>query len=200
MNKIDVLREIFELENIETKIKECPRITLEQLLNTLAKPSYNLSKEFGLTSRIVSRYLSLLFPDKPKTNSKVDNWLLSKYLYKECKNCLNTKTVEEFHKNSSTSDGINAYCKICQNNLTGVTSAVRQSKYKAAKLERIPAYVDCQELEAISKFYSKCPRGYHVDHIVPLQGTLVSGLHCLSNLQYLPAQENISKSNKFTPH
>jgi len=54
-----------------------------------------------------------------------------------------------------------------------------------------------EQSEAISKFYHDCPKGYHVDHIVPINHPLVSGLHVLANLQYLPARENCSKSNRF---
>ena len=49
----------------------------------------------------------------------------------------------------------------------------------------------------IRLFYKNCPPGFHVDHIIPLNGNIVSGLHVTNNLQYLPATENIKKGNKF---
>ena len=52
-------------------------------------------------------------------------------------------------------------------------------------------------LKKIMEIYVNRPEGYHVDHIIPLRGKLVSGLHVESNLQYLPALENMKKHNKF---
>ena len=69
-----------------------------------------------------------------------------------------------------------------------------RAKYRAAKLERTPKWANMLHIE---EFYARCPEGHEVDHIVPLQGERVCGLHVLENLQYLTVVENRSKSNKY---
>lgn len=55
------------------------------------------------------------------------------------------------------------------------------------------------EQEEIRKIYRDCPEGCHVDHDVPITHDLVCGLHCVANLQYLTAEANLKKHNKFNP-
>ena len=70
------------------------------------------------------------------------------------------------------------------------------AKRMAMKLRAIPMWAD---LNAIQAFYADTPRGYQVDHIVPLDSPIVCGLHCEANLQYLPSSENQSKRNFWWP-
>jgi len=65
---------------------------------------------------------------------------------------------------------------------------------KAEKIKRTPPWVDKQELD---KIYENRPEGHHVDHIVPLRGKNISGLHVPWNLQYLTAEENMRKGNRY---
>ena len=48
-------------------------------------------------------------------------------------------------------------------------------------------------------FTKYCGQDYHVDHRIPLQGELVSGLHVPSNLQVITAEENQKKGNRYVP-
>lgn len=68
------------------------------------------------------------------------------------------------------------------------------ARKRARRKEQTPKWAN---IKAIREFYKNCPEGYHVDHIVPVKGETVSGLHVLANLQYLPASENIRKGNRF---
>ena len=80
-----------------------------------------------------------------------------------------------------------------------------KKKYKLAKRNACPPWVySSSELcEQIRYFYEEASRlaeltgvSYHVDHIVPLQGEAICGLHVPWNLQVLTASENCSKQNR----
>ena len=76
----------------------------------------------------------------------------------------------------------------------GLVQNKEKANYRrAAKKMATPSWV-CRE--SLRQIYKNCPPGYHVDHIIPLSHPLVCGLHVPWNLQYLPAEENLKKSNK----
>jgi hypothetical protein len=60
---------------------------------------------------------------------------------------------------------------------------------------RTPAWADRNAINAI--YLRARDLGMTVDHVVPLRGRNVSGLHVESNLQIIPRSENSSKGNRF---
>lgn len=75
------------------------------------------------------------------------------------------------------------------------------AKYNATKLQATPSWLTKAHLKQIRLVYQEAKllsdRGFvhHVDHIVPLQGKNVSGLHVPRNLRAIPASVNRSKFN-----
>jgi len=65
------------------------------------------------------------------------------------------------------------------------------------KKQRIPKWITKEQLNQIKLIYLNRPNGYEVDHIIPLCGKNVSGLHIPENLQYLSSEENRLKNNKY---
>ena len=72
--------------------------------------------------------------------------------------------------------------------------AYRAKLYRTRKQRQCPSWAN---LEKIKEFYLTCPTGYHVDHVIPLKGTHACGLHVETNLQHLPAKENLKKRNLY---
>lgn len=65
---------------------------------------------------------------------------------------------------------------------------------QALKRQVCPNWVNKEELKNI---YLNCPKGFEVDHIIPIKNNWVTGLHVPWNLQYLKNRDNNSKKNKF---
>ena len=77
------------------------------------------------------------------------------------------------------------------------------AKRRAKKIQRVPSWADGDEIEKIYARARALTREtgtpHHVDHIIPLQGKNVSGLHVESNLQIIPASQNQRKYNNYEP-
>ena len=117
----------------------------------------------------------------------------------ECRTCRNYKSKAYRGDNQSV---IKAY------NATPKRKADKASRNRLKKLSKshnaIPNWLSNEHKQQIRDIYihmQDCRaitgEEYHVDHIVPLQGESVCGLHVPWNLQVLPSDVNVSKSNKW---
>ena len=71
------------------------------------------------------------------------------------------------------------------------------AKYRASKLQATPLWFEKDQIKII---YQKAKQwGFEVDHIVPLKGATVCGLHCWANLQLLDPMLNVTKGNRYWP-
>jgi hypothetical protein len=71
----------------------------------------------------------------------------------------------------------------------------RTARYRAAKIQATPKWLTQQQIDEMARIYTNCPPGFDVDHIIPLRGKGVRGLHVPWNLQYLSHLDNMRKSN-----
>ena len=76
------------------------------------------------------------------------------------------------------------------------------AKRRASKKQAFPKWLSELQQNQIKTIYKKCSEyrsmgfDFHVDHIVPLQGKNVSGLHVPWNLRITTAKFNLSKGSK----
>ena len=72
-----------------------------------------------------------------------------------------------------------------------LSTAVRRKRVRQAT----PAWSDKKAIKSI--YLEAIKNKLEVDHIIPLQGKMVSGLHVPSNLRLVTKSENSSKGNKY---
>lgn len=125
-----------------------------------------------------------LISRKSKSRNKAKISLTSRFYYINNKNTINKKAKIYYQLNRG--DFI-----------------ARYKKRETLKAQACPAWLNAQHWIEMKDMYKLAQQlstveniQYHVDHIVPLQGKNVCGLHVPWNLQLLTATQNLQKHNK----
>lgn len=117
---------------------------------------------------------------KKANKSKVAEWGAKYYAQNSEKVAAKSKKYRENNK-----EHLSAYMRMYS------------AKRHATKLKAIPLWF---EKEKVTLIYKKAQEwGFQVDHVIPLQGKNVCGLHCWANLQLLDKSSNASKGNREYP-
>ncbi len=185
---------------------------IDRILSKNNCSAYTLFPEIG--EQTFHRMMKKAFPNVV-LNGGEQTWyfyFLSLIEYKHCGSCDSIKPFSSFAKNTANTTGITSWCKDCRNkmqeggydkyheshlksyNKNYGKIRERQNTYKGERALRVPSW---SQTEEIARYYDNCPKGMQVDHILPLKGKFVSGLHVTENLQYLTIEENLKKSNKY---
>lgn len=178
----------------------------------------------GHGSRLGSRpgdQIKSLFPElsknKPKSVS-YNRYFLFVYGYKFCSVCESIRQLSKFSKDINSWDEYFSLCKECDSkrgliykdthkdklkishekwyNENSHIRAAYQAKRRAIKKQATPVWLNSEHKKEMIAIYNIARKEkLHVDHIVPLNGKYVSGLHVPWNLQLLDKTLNIKKSN-----
>jgi hypothetical protein len=140
-----------------------------------------------------------------------------------CFKCKVEKPLSSFAKHPTGKFGVNTTCKTCRNEyrkayyqenkekeLANDVNWAKQNldkkrasraKRRAIILSATPAWADNKAIKRIyseADFLTKVTGiKYEVDHIIPLQGKNVCGLHVSNNLQVIPMVHNRQKAVRY---
>ncbi len=105
------------------------------------------------------------------------------------------KIHKEYCRRENTRPGQKERVKKYEKSLKGKISRKRVDALRHKRIRHFEISHD--EKEMIRQFYVDCPKGMHVDHIIPISR---GGQHSLSNLQWLDATINAQKQAKSYKH
>jgi hypothetical protein len=127
-----------------------------------------------------------------KTKEYRNNW------YKENSEIVKARSKKFREENK---EFVNEIGRIYKKTNPGKINAIN-AKRNATKLRATPKWLTQFDLDYIKNLYIQAKElekldgiKRHIDHIIPLQGKTVSGLHLPWNLQILTAEENMRKHN-----
>ena len=146
-------------------------------------------------------------PNKVKINTKKFRAIHKDKLLTYRKANKELKRVYDNEYRKINKDRLKEYSKLYVKNNRDKLNAIARN-YQIKKMNALPIwaslgaikemYTDCVSINIAAKL-AGCTEKFVVDHIIPLQGKNVSGLHIHTNLQIITATENLKKSNKYEP-
>jgi hypothetical protein len=123
---------------------------------------------------------------------------------KPCRICSQEKSLDDFYKRYTTKDGHDTVCKSCHKARVSKRRTQR-GYFKPVQVnwKCVPSWLSKDQVEMIAAMYGEARRlskesgvPMVVDHIVPLRGKNVCGLHVPCNLRIVTKQANAQKGNK----
>lgn len=129
----------------------------------------------------------------------------SKGFHYACKMCLATQAQKRRDLGLVNVDreAAKIRSRLWRKNKPGHRNALKAA-YKSAKNGATPKWLSEKQLQEIVNFYDLAKElqnlsgdQYQVDHIIPVRGKTVCGLHVPWNLQILPSDLNRKKSNSY---
>ena len=121
----------------------------------------------------------------------------------KCKCCLLDKRKNHYNTNYELVRECNRKAVSSFQKRNPEKNCEKTARYNANKKNRIPSWLSKDDLSKIRSIYKMCRLisqktgiRHEVDHVIPINGKDVSGLHVPWNLQIITKEDNIKKSNK----
>jgi len=181
---------------LQYKCKDCDskyRIENKKRSDKYFKDRYNKIKD---TKEYKNYQIEYYMTNKEEINKR--NRI---YWHKNYESSLKEKQAK-YSKNNRKQ--FNEYSKKCYKTADKAKKNASAAKRRALKLQRTPKWLTFDDWLKIEEYYTYAKLMtdslgilFEVDHIIPLQGKNISGLHVPENLQILTESQNCSKGNKY---
>ena len=173
-------------------------------VKSLSEFNKNKRKKDGYSTDC--KYCSKIYAEQYRNSNKEKLLQQSRNFKEENREFINSKNRERYHlikkQDSDFMEKKRKSNRLYKSLNKGKINSDTAKRY-LSKMNRL-CLTTKEDLKIISEIYKKAAEltkatgiKYHVDHIIPLQGKLVSGLHLPLNLQILTEQDNCSKHNNY---
>jgi len=168
-------------------MKLCSKCKVEKSLNSF---TIDRSSRDGLHFKCKDCLRQYREENRERNNKKMSEiYYANRDRYLE--NCKQYRAVNK--------EALNAKKRAYKKEKSGLINSIN-ARRNALKLNATPVWADTLAIKRIYKEAAELSKitgiEFHVDHIIPLKGKNVTGLHVESNLRIISKTENLKKKNK----